>query len=218
MYRHALKALRESGIRLLYTIPDPRWVRLFKLFPMLQVGSFPLWSVALPLAASLPISPDYAVSPLVAYDERVERLWAVARHLHSCQLVRNTQFLPWKIGSGDYQVLAVERGGELVGLVAGRQKGDQQWLICDMLAADEDALRVTLAAAVNSGHGEALAAPPGRPIRKAAVLATPLIERAARPLGFQRDQYDFPMIVHLLDHALPKEQFAPERWYVSAND
>jgi hypothetical protein len=39
-----------------------------------------------------------------------------------------------------------------------------------------------------------------------------------RSLGFVRDAYDFPVIVHILNSAISKEDVAPSNWYVSAND
>ena len=37
-------------------------------------------------------------------------------------------------------------------------------------------------------------------------------------LGFVRDEYDFPLVVHVLDESLRAEDVSPTRWYVSAND
>ena len=123
------------------------------------------------------------------------------------------------MGGSCYTVLGVERGGELVGLVASRQKGEHQWLICDLLAASAgDPLRATLAAAVNVAHSRALEPAAAEPVRKAALLVTPTLEPAARDLGFAREDYDFPLVVHALDPRLPPEEVAPEHWYVSAND
>ena len=55
-------------------------------------------------------------------------------------------------------------------------------------------------------------------IRKVAVLATPLIQQQIETLDFKKDTYQFPVVIQVLDSSLSKEQVAPERWYVSAND
>ena len=220
MYKYAVKALRARGDGLIYMVPDARWVRLFRVFPFLRCGTFPLWRLPLPLAAKLPLGDGYEAAPLDAGDARVDRLWAAWRGLHGCQVVRDSRTLPWKLGDATYEVVGVERGGELLGLAASRRKGDRQWLVCDLLAADAgDSLRATLAAVANLAHDKALEADAtgGNPVRKVTVLTTNVIEPAARALGFVRDDYDFPLVVHVLDPSL-KEDINPARWYVSAND
>jgi hypothetical protein len=219
MYQHAVRALRERGHALTYMVPDPNWLRFFRLFPSMRCGSFPLWSRPLPLPAPLPLGPGYTAGPLAPADGRVDALWEKASRLHGCLVLRNSAGLPWKVSHGGYAVLGVERGGELVGLVASLAKGDRQWLVCDLLAADAGlSLRATLAAAANLAHARALAAPPDAPLRKVAVLVTAALEPAARDLGFARDAYDFPLVVHILDPALAADEVAPRHWYVSAND
>jgi hypothetical protein len=219
MYRHGAEALRQRGFGLVYMMPDPSWALLFRLFPSFRCGKFPLWSRPLPLPAPLPLGPGCTVSRLQPSGERVDRLWRSASQLHGATVVRDSRVLPWKIGSGDYEVLGVERAGELVGLVASRHKGERQWLIFDLLAADgEDALQATLSAACNLAHQRSVEADPGRPITKVAVLATPVLEAAVRGLGFARDAYDFYFAVQVLDPSLPRDDVAPARWYVSAND
>lgn len=219
MYRHAVGALRSRGDGMIYMMPDPRWVPLFRRFPGFLAGSFPLWSHKLPLPQPFDLPEGYIAGPNPGWGERVDRLWAKASQLHDCLVVRDTRSLPWKIGSGDYQVTAIQREGELVGLVASKQKGDRQWLICDLLAVDAGAaLEATLKAACNVGHYRAVIAPEDRPIHKVAVLTTSVFEPVVQRLGFYRDEYDFPMVVQPLDRSLDKRDVAPERWYVSAND
>ena len=220
MYMHAVKALRERGDGLIYMVPDPRWVRFFKMFPNLYGGSFPLWKLDLPLAAKFSLPEGYTAAPLVVLDdERIDQLWAKWSGFHTCQVVRDARSLPWKIGKGEYEVLGVERGGELVGLVASRRKGDRQWLICDLLAADcGEALRATIIAVSNLAHERAASAPPDKTIIKVTLLVTPVMEPVVRDLGFVRDSYDFPMVIHVLNQSITKEEVAPSKWYVSAND
>ncbi|HEU4453641.1 MAG TPA: hypothetical protein VFR81_11310 [Longimicrobium sp.] len=221
MYNYAVKALRARGDGLIYMVPDPRWLRLFKMFPFLHCGSFPLWQLPLPLDRPLKPGDGYSAARLDALaGERIDRLWERARRLHGCQVVRDSRTLPWKLSEPGYEVVGVERGGELVGLASARRRGDRQWLLCDVVTVDAgDALRETVLAAVNLGHERALeAAGTQKTIRKIAVLATPPMEPALRTLGFQRDAYDFPLIVHVLDPSLTKHDISPTRWYVSAND
>ncbi|HEU4453640.1 MAG TPA: hypothetical protein VFR81_11305 [Longimicrobium sp.] len=220
MYLRAVEELRARGEQLIYMVPDPRWVRMFKMFGFLQTGSFPLWSRPLPLPAPLPLGDGFEAAEFTAWErEAVDRLWESARGLHGCMAVRDAATLRWKLANAKYTVTAVHRGGELAGLVAARAKGDRQWLVCDLLAADAGpSLRATLAAAANAAHEESLARAGEREIRKVAILATDVLEPALRGLGFARDDYDFPIVAHVLDESLRPEEVAPSRWYVSAND
>ncbi len=220
MYRHAIKELRAKGAQLIYMVPDPRWVRLFKMFPFLQTGSFPLWSLRLPLQEPLRMGDGFRAGPLTEWnDGRVDRLFAAARELHGCMVMRDSESLRWKLGNAIYTVTAVERGEELVGLVAARPKGDRQWLVCDLLTIDDgEAMRATLAAAANVAHAESLERVGDQTIQKVAILVTAVMEPAVRKLSFSRDEYDFPIVVHLLDDSLRAEEVSPTRWYVSAND
>ncbi len=218
MYRMAVAELAARGQRLAYMIADPHWMVLLKFYAKLLHRKFPLWSRALPLGGTLPLGHGYDAAPLAGWDDRVDRLWEVGSRLFGCLVVRNTASLPWKVGRGDYEVMGIERGGELVGLVASRAKGDAQWLICDLIAADlGPSLRATIAAACNLADARAATAGE-KPIRKVAILATPALEPVLRELGFAPDRYDFPLIVHRLDDSIAPSLLDPSRWYVSAND
>lgn len=219
MYLTAVKELRAAGVGLLYMVPDPRWVRFLKMFPGMHAGFFPLWYRPLPLPAALPLPAGYVAAPLAAFDARVDRLWEQAGRLHDNLVVRNAEALAWKVGHGDYDVLGVERDGELVGLVASRRKGDRQWLVCDILAADlGDALRATLAAVTNLAHERARTAPADQPLIKVSLLVTPRMEPVVRELGYERHEYRFPLALQVLDPTISAAELDLARWYVSAND
>jgi len=55
-------------------------------------------------------------------------------------------------------------------------------------------------------------------LRKAAILVTPVFEPVLGGLGFRRDRYTFPLVVHRVSPELADEDVAPEHWYLSAND
>src|ERR671933_123844 len=221
MYDYGAKVVQARGGGLIYMLPDRNWVRTLNIGPTVQYASFPLWSLSMPLTEPLPLDDGYTMKPLEAWDEQVENLWHKASRLYGCQFVRNCRTLQWKIGSSDYTVTVVERHGEMVGLVASQQKGDgdRQWLVCDLLAADgEDSLRNTLIAVTNVAHSQAIIPDREKPIKKVAVLVTPIMEPVVRRLGFVRDAYDFPLVVHILDPTIPMDEVAPTHWYISAND
>lgn len=219
MYGYGVKVVQARGGVMLYMVPDPNWLRTLRTGPTVQCASFPLWSLPMPLTEPLPLDDGYTMRPLEVWDRRVDDLWKAASCLYGCQLVRNSQTLQWKIGTSDYTLTVVERQGEMVGLVASRHKGDRQWLVCDLLVADaEDSLRNTLIAATNVAHCEALIPDREKPIIKVAVLATPIMEPVVCRLGFVRDAYDFPLVVHILDPSISMDEVTPTRWYISAND
>lgn len=225
MYFRGVDEFRARGIGLIYIIPDERWAGFLKrghiILKMAGVkfATFPLWSLPLPLTnGPLPLGEGFTASPLTTWD-KVDQLWESARKLHNCMVVREASILRWKLAQARFNVTAVERGGELVGLVASREKGDRQWLICDLLAVDEGpAMRATLAAAVNVSHEEAVTRAGANELRKVGVLATPVMETVVSELGFVRDEYDFPLVIQPLDKSLSIDDVKPERWYVSAND
>lgn len=225
MYLRGADEFRARGAGLMYIVPDERWVGLFKRWALalkmfkIKYASFPLWSLPLPLTSGLlPLGDAFTSSPLTTWDE-VDQLWKTSRKLHSCMAVRDAGALRWKLAQASFTVTAIKHAGQLVGLVASREKGDRQWLICDLLAADDGpALRATLAAAVNAGNEESVARGKENELRKVAVLATSVMEPSVRSLGFVRDDYDFPLVVHVLDKSLAADDVRPERWYVSAND
>lgn len=219
MYSCAVRQLRARGTQLVYMIPDPRWQRLFKMFPGTQTGKFPLWSLPVPLAELIDLGENYTAAPLENWDERIDRLWEKSLRLHDCMLLRDAAMMRWKVGNGYYTITAVERNGELVGVVASRQKGDRQWLICDMLCADaDDSMRATLAAASNVAHEKSLRGEGKQSLHKVAVLATPVMQPILQDLGFARDAYDFLIAVEILDKKIAAEDVAPARWYMSGDD
>ncbi len=219
MYDCAVEELQAMGNQLIYMVPDPRWTRLFKMFPHFQTGSFPLWSLPVPLNEPMALNKAYTAAPLKTWDERVERLWEKASRLYGCTLVRDCATLRWKLADPNFTTTALERDGELVGLVASRHKGDRQWLICDMLCADAgESMHATLTAASNVAHEKSVMGGGKEVIHKVAVLTTPLMEPVVQDLGFVRDAYDFPFVIHILDRTIAVEDVNPSRWYVSAND
>jgi hypothetical protein len=219
MYWYGVQVVQARGGRLIYMLPDRNWVRTWQIGPTVQYAPFPLWSLSMPLTEPLPLDDGYTMKPLEVWDEQVDNLWHKASRLYGCQFVRNCRTLQWKIGGSDYTVTVVERHGEMVGLVASVQKGDRQWLICDLLTIDaEDSLRNTLIAATNVAHSQAMIPDREKPIKKVAVLVTPIMESVVHRLGFVRDAYDFPLVVHILDPSISMDEVAPTRWYISAND
>lgn len=221
MYSHAVDTFKENGISLIHMIPDPRWSGLLRFLPALQVGSFPLWSIPLAVEEKFDLPPEYSIKTIAPDDKQIDLLCEESSRLYGCSVLRNSASLPWKTSHGNYQLTGVYKDGQLKGVVSSVAKlKDKQWLICDMITSDGDeSLTTTIRAAYNSAMDYKITElKQGEELHKVAILSTPLIERSITLLGFKKDSYKFPMLVHLLDPTLTKKQVAPERWYASAND
>jgi len=219
MYFFAAEQFRNLGDALLVTIPNPRWARVLKLIPGMHYTMFPLMSLELPLREPLPWNDAYHAQTLSTFDSRIDELGRHVAKQYNCTILRDARYIEWKTERGDPVITAIERNGDLVGLVASRKRGDRQWMICDLLAVDSDeALTMTLIAAMQVAHERARADKSPEPLRKVGILGTALIMPVLEQLGFRRDQYDFPLAVHPLASSISREDVAPERWYVSADD
>jgi hypothetical protein len=109
------------------------------------------------------------------------------------------------------------RNGELVSVSCARQKGEGQWLLCDIVWADDEALRATLMAACNFAQAKTARGEAG-PVYKAGILAVPAMQPALSSLGFAPDKYTFNLVVQILDDSIARADVEPSRWYISAND
>ena len=221
MYRYGMENMAAEGVQVAHMLPNPRWLRLLKLFPGMQAAQFPLWSMFFPLSSSMSPGDGWSTEPLTGWNNEIDQLWTAASHQYECGVVRNAKMLEWKTTLEGSTVITVRKDGKLRGLASCRMKGDRQWTISDMLTADDnESLRATLTAAVQEGAGHAsdeASDPNHRPV-KAAVLATPLMQPVLAQLGFARDNYQFPFVVQRLDPALTDAEIDPRGWYVAATD
>ena len=221
MYSFGCDLLRARGFGSVYMLPDARWVRLLQMMPNLVRGSFPLHSLKLPLERPFDLGSDIRVSVLTNWDARIDRLFEATAGRFGSIVRRDSETLSWLVGSatGTFDVLGIERDGELIGVVASQERGDFQWLIADMLTVDgQESLALTLKAVANHAHGKVGDSSTRKPIRKVALLQLPGFADVTASLGFARDQYDFPMVVTRLDSSIATEDIIPERWYVSATE
>ena len=221
MYFYGIEALKPQGFELAYIMPGKMVASLFRIYRPMQCGTFPLWSLKLPLDRPFPEIDGYTAGPLRKWDDRVDRLDAEAMRLHGCSGLRDSRMLPWILTrpDRDYHTLALERDGELVGLVVSQHKKKQgQWLICDLLVRDaDDSLRALLRACCNMAHSKSLAATVESPIREVSILVTPVLRPALTEMEFLRDDFEFVLAVHSLNSSLSAE-VAPAHWYIAANE
>jgi hypothetical protein len=207
----------------------------FKFLPILQkvisrrfrasmTGSFPLWSVPLPLPRTLTRNHEFETVALedissAEVDELCQSLW----NRPGCSGVKNANVLHWKMLTEGYSAIAVKDRGRLIGVATMRQKragkhNRQQLDICDLLAPDASATEATLRAAVGQAQNMAGLCEAGDPLVKVTMLITEPLQRPAAELGFIRDDYDFGLYVHMLSETISPSRVAPERWHLSADD
>ena len=219
MYAYAAQVMQERGAGLIYMLPDRKWMRLLRLMPSSFAAKFELWTMPLPMPASLPATQGCTVEPLDLSRHDVDALWRTGSPFFRPLVVRDSAALPRRFG-GD-EAVVVRQGADVCGVASFRLQGRTkfQFLIADLLAADnEDALRPTLEAVYNLAHARALAAELDKPIVKIAILVTPVIEPVVRTLGFQPADYFYPLFVHVLDASIAAQSADAAHWYITAND
>lgn len=221
MYRFAIKHFIAEGVNLFYMMPDPRWARGFQMIPGVKVATFPLWCMPLDQEIASQLPQGYEVEKINASDERINELWSRTTKLYNCSIVRDTHFFSWKLSHRNYQSFGLTHEGRVVGFAAFIYKKEIKGIaICDVLAEDENALKLTLAQSCTMAmhFKNNLPGEEKTNCEKVTILATPLIERLVEPMGFEKNKYRFSLAVHVLGNSLPKKELHPERWYVSAND
>lgn len=218
MYKMAINLLKENGVGLIQMMPDPLWGRMLRLAPEFHIAKFPLWSLKLPLVDGFKISAEYSVVEIQPDDVRLNQLWEKSAILYGTSAIRNAEVLTWKTSHFPHFYCGIERSGELVGFVASRHKNrDRQWIICDIIAADAEALKVTILAACHQAN-EFKRNNPAENVDKVAILTTEMILPIVQKAGFYKDSYNFIFVVQRLDDSLKMDEIAPAKWYVAAND
>jgi len=221
-HKGAAEAIAENAV-LTYLIPDPRWGKILRVMPF-EARQFPLWSYKLSSKEPFELDGNTEIKELEPTIHDIDVLWIQSQKTNLCTLTKNSRFYQLKISAshGRYKLRGVYYNNHLVGLFTLDKKRDsQQWVICDLLTLDNDELlTLTLKAACNTTQVEYLKKQqePDK-LFKAAILATSIIEKKVKSLGFFKDNYNFVLAVHLFD----KKNFsagdvAPEHWYISAND
>lgn len=228
MYLLAIATLGNAGGSLIHMLPDPRWLRILRRWPLFQISSMPHCSFPIPLEKTMALNPSYSLEAIDISDPRIDDLWHKARHNYDCMIARTSKTLSYKVSHGDVKLMGVSYQSRLVGMFASMLKSkDKQWLILDLLSEDgEESLEMTLTAAVLYANQQYLSLPEEerglpkeeRSFKKVALLAPPLMQPVLEKIGFSKEKYDYPVLIHLFDPTIAPEEVAPDRWYFSAND
>jgi hypothetical protein len=221
LFKTAAAAARERGFEIVYSLPEPAWLRVIELSPRFGEARFDSTTfgcVELPLApAALSglarAARSVEMRPVPRFGPEYEELWQEARQSFpiACGVVRSAAWLSFR-NSGRIALEARDReDGSLLGYSATKR---QTGLLADVLARRPEhltaviaATAVWLAAQRRQETGE---------ITHLKAMRTPALAPALDALGFTPVDYTFAFAcAHL---GAPAGQVAPESWYVMPGD
>jgi hypothetical protein len=213
LYKAAAAAARERGFEIVYSLPEPAWLRVLRLAPRYGVPpfdsiSFGCAELALDAAALAGLeryTRSVEARPVAAFGTEYEELWEAARKTFpiACGVVRDSAWLTFR-NSGRIALEVRDAGGALVGYSATKR---QTGLLADVLARRPEELKVVIAATASW-----LAEERCFPHLKA--MRTPDLELPLRALGFAAADYRFAFTCN----AFGAERVPPDRWYVMPGD
>jgi hypothetical protein len=207
LYRAAAEAASAQGFGLLYSLPEHRWLPIFRLVPGFAEAAYPC--VAVPLDAHH--DSNAFVGRSAEFDDEYDRLWLSAREtfpIH-CGVVRRHEWVRFR-NSGR---IAVEVRDASDGSLAGYASVKKQTgLLADVLARCPDelphVLNTTLQWLAENGGG----------LTRLKVMQTPALAAALEGFPTETVDYRFAFTCRTLDETLPAEAIAPERWHAMPGD
>ena len=221
LYHKGAIEAKEKEADLIYLIPDPRWSKLARVMPF-EVSRFPLWSYRF---SNEVLSANAAkVENMNSTDPSIDELWQLSPKENLCMLTKNSGFYQWKINMrhGLYKLKGVYNASRLIGVYTLHFKPQEcQWVIGDLLTLNNDEkLMLTLQAACYATQHELLQTQTEiDKSYKLAILATPVIEEKLKVIGFEKENYNFNLAVHVLDKkGFSKSDISTEKWCIGAND
>ena len=221
-YKGVEQAIEENAV-ITYSIPDPRWSRILRVYPF-EIYKFPLWSYKLSINNPIKLDNNTCVKDMNLTDTNIDSLWEQSPKNDICTLTRNSLLFQCKanIFHNRSKLKGLYFRDHLVGLFTLSYKSDAyQWTIGDILSLDNDnTLKLTLRAACFSAQLE-LSEKAIEPTKdyKASILTTPLLEKKIKELNFYKDNYDFVFTVQLINKGkVSKKEIGIENWNISATD
>ncbi|HEX6899181.1 MAG TPA: hypothetical protein VF789_05685 [Thermoanaerobaculia bacterium] len=216
LYKAAAAEARERGFEIVYSLPEPAWLRVLQLAPRYGVPPFDSTlfdCLQLPLAAAdleeiARFARGMEARPVATFGAEYEELWRNARETFpiACGVVRDAAWLTFR-NSGRVAFEVRDAGdGSLVGYSATKR---QTGLLADVLARDPERLPAVIAAT-------ALRLAEEGAFTHLKAMRTPALDPALRALGFEPVDYTFAFTCNVLDEGA--ERVAPERWYVMPGD
>lgn len=217
LFKAAAVAARERGFEIVYSLPEPAWLRILRLAPRFgqpRFDSTTFGCAELPLeAAALSRLERSArtveMRPVAQFGPEYEELWRQAQQSFpiSCGVVRDGAWLTFR-NSGRIALEARDTGdGSLVGYSATKR---QTGLLADALARSPEDLKVVVAAT-------AIWLGAQRHLTHLKAMRTPALDPALQALGFAPVDYRFAFTCNTLGGTLDGKA-GPESWYVMPGD
>ncbi len=217
LFKTAAAAARERGFEIVYSLPEPAWLRILRLAPRFGQPRFDATTfgcAGLPLTAAAlsrlePFARRVEVQPVARFGPEYEELWQQARQSFpiSCGVVRDGAWLTFRNSGRIALEVRDASDGSLAGYSATKR---QTGLLADVLARrPEDLTAVVAATAIWLGaQGD---------LTHLKAMRTPALDPALQALGFAPVDYRFAFTCNTLGSALG-EAARPEGWYVMPGD
>ena len=226
MFRVGLNAAVDCGYSLIYAFPVPGWLRYIRLVaPQIGVDSQKFVFVesdcyALSLnstaGGNLKIENDLEVSFISEFNDEYDDLWQSAKQNFpiNCAIVRNSDWLKWKLGS--HCVLEVRRNNdkELMGYAAIKKDSG---LLVDALARTPNDLETIITVAIEALSQREDSKNQAN-IEEIKVMKTQALASVIQKLGFKREKFKFAFWCYSIDESVPCKVIEPQQWYVMPND
>lgn len=224
LYKAAAVSAQERGFAIVYSLPEPAWLRILRLAPRFgesrfDAATFGCAELPLDAAAATRLAPfarTVEAKPVAQFGPEYEELWRQARQSFpiACGVVRDAEWLRFR-NSGRIALEVRDAGdGSLVGYSATKRQGG---LLADALARHpEDLVAVIAVTAIWLGSQERRQEPEAITHLKA--MRTPALDPALQKLGFTPVDYRFAFTFNTLGEDTGLARVAPERWYVMPGD
>jgi hypothetical protein len=223
LYKAAAAAARERGFEIVYSLPEPAWLRVLRLAPRFGETRFDATTFGcaeLPLTAAAlsrlePFARRVEVQPVARFGAEYEELWRQARQSFpiACGVVRDGPWLTFR-NSGRIALEMRDAGdGSLAGYSATKR---QTGLLADALARRPEDVTAVIAATALWLGAQGRRDQPGD-VTHLKAMRTPALDPALQALGFAPVDYRFAFTCNTLGSALGGAA-SPESWYVMPGD
>lgn len=215
MYKFGLGSATEQGYSVFYTFPIHSWLAVMRFFPRaglhpVEMSEFDCYALRIN-ETEHSRDQKISISPVNEFNHEFDGLWdsAVANFPIKCGIVRNAQWLVWKL-SGRHTFEARNAKNELLGYISIDKKTS---LIVDALAKTPKDLEDILGALIgflkqNDEFG----------IEEIKLMKTDFLQNIVDKFGFSSVDFKFAFGCYAVDRNIPTEALTPDKWFMMPND
>lgn len=220
MLKTGVALAQQRGYGVLYLLPSVGWTALLRLFPSfglpdMQPTTFPCFQISLEHSSMFTPQPELSVRRLEGgFTTEYDELWIEAAGALPvpCGVVRNANWLNWKLGAHEVFEVRTKTSDALQGYVAIKKDSG---LLVDTLAKNKTALKENLHAVLNALHRKN---PESISTHWTAIkgMYTPLLRETFPDLGTVN--FTFAFGCGSLHPDVQPGQLAPHQWHLMPND